>query len=77
MVRPAVEYPAELLSQQRAALVVYHLGVLGRCYTTEEIAALVGLSHRGALYLMEKLSGIYGVPVTQLDDGRWLMLPGG
>jgi len=76
MVQPAVEFPDELLAQQRAAIIVYHLGVLGRCYTTEEIAALVGLSYRGALYLMDKMSGIERVPVVKVD-GKWMILPGG
>ena len=76
MVAPAVEYPDELLAQQRSAIIVYHLGVLGRCYTTEEIAALVGLSYRGALYLMDKLSGIERLPVVKID-GKWLMLASG
>jgi len=73
MIAPAVEYTEDLVAQQRAAIVIYELGVRGRCYTTEEIAALVGLSYRGALHLMDNLSGIERIPVTHVD-GKWLML---
>lgn len=76
MVQPAVEFVEDLTPQQRAVIVTYHLGVLGRCYTTEEIAALVGLTYRGALYLMDNLSGIERVPVVKVD-GKWMILPGG
>jgi hypothetical protein len=76
MVQPAVEFVEDLSSQQRAAIVMYHLGTLGHCYTTEEIAALVGLTYRGALYLMDKMSGIERVPVVKVD-GKWMILPGG
>lgn len=71
MVAPATEYPDELTSQQRAALLTYHLFVLGRTYTTEEVATLVGLSVRGALYLLDMLSSTQGLPLTK-TAGRWM-----
>lgn len=73
MVAPAVEFTEDLVAQQRSAIIIYHLGVLGRCYTTQEIAELVGITRQGAAILMDKLSGIHGVPVVRID-GKWLML---
>lgn len=69
----AVECTDDLVAQQRAAIIIYHLGVLGRCYTTDEIAVLVGLSYRGALHLMDKLSGIERLPMAKLN-GKWMIL---
>ncbi len=64
-----VEHPHELSPQQRAALLVYHLCALGRRYTTAEVAAALGLTPRGALYLLERLSGV--LPIVQ-DGQRWM-----
>lgn len=71
---PAVDYPDELVAQQRAGIVVYHLGVLGRCYTTAEIASLVGVSRQGALRMMDNLTAT--VPIACVDD-HWVILPTG
>lgn len=73
---PATEHTDDLVAQQRAGIIVYHLGVLGRTYTTAEIATLVGISRQGAAILMDKLSGIHGVPVVRID-GRWMILAEG
>lgn len=71
-IAPAVDFPGELVPQQRAAILIYHLCVLGRCYTTEEVAHLLGLTPRGALYLLDNLSAVHGLPLTKLG-GKWMM----
>lgn len=73
MVQPAVEFTADLVAQQRAAIVMYELCILGRQYTTQEIADRIGISRQGAAILMDKLSGIHGVPVVRID-GKWMIL---
>lgn len=62
----------EWTAHQRSALVVFHLGVLGKRMTTAEIAALVGVTTRGALYIMHRVSGT-DIPIAFLH-GKWLML---
>jgi len=73
IVAPATDYLDELLPQQRAAILIYHLTALRRCYTTEEVARLVGLTRRGALYLLDNLSAVHGLPLTRVD-GHWMIL---
>lgn len=65
----APEYPEELLAQQRGALVATWLQG-GRVMTTIEIAAALGTTYRGAVYLMNKLSAV--IPICRDDDGAWL-----
>jgi len=63
-----VEYPEDLVAQQRAGLLVMYL-MLGRSYTVDDAARLLGLKPRGARYLLQKLSGV--LPITQ-DGPYWL-----
>lgn len=62
-----MDFPTELLSQQRAALLAIRLRE-GRAMTTTEAADALGLSDRGALYLLEKLSEV--LPLYR-DHGCW------
>jgi len=62
-----VEYPEDLVAQQRAGLLVMYL-MLGRSYTVDDAARLLGLKPRGARYLLQKLSGV--LPIAQ-EDGAW------
>lgn len=72
-IAPAVDFPDELAPQQRAAILIYHLCVLGRAYTTEQVAVLLGLSPRGALYLLDSLSSVHGLPLVKVA-GRWMSM---
>lgn len=74
MLSPTIEFTEDLVAQQRAAIVIYHLGVLGKKYTTSEIATLTGITHGGAARLMDKLSCV--LPILKLD-GKWMVLVGG
>lgn len=71
----------ELITTQRVALVVHHLGVLGETLTTRQIATLVGVSYHGARKMLEKIScargrdGL-GIPLVELD-GRWMYMVAG
>jgi hypothetical protein len=71
-----VECPEELTSQQRSAILVYHFVVYGAKLTTQECADLIGLTERGALYLLDILSSTHGLPLAKID-GRWMMLVSG
>lgn len=57
-------------AQERAALVTF-LVVTGAELTTAEIAERVGITPRGALLIMDKISRV--VPVYQYG-GRWRIL---
>lgn len=63
----------EMTTIQRTALLVYHLAVLGKRMTTGEVAQLVGVSERGALYIMHRISGTHEVPLAYVH-GQWFLL---
>lgn len=75
-IAPAVEFAGELTPQQRSAILIYHFVVYGAKLTTQECAVLVGLTERGALYLLDNLSGTHGLPLAKID-GRWMMIVSG
>jgi hypothetical protein len=54
--------------QERAGLVVWHLAH-GEAARTRDIAEMTGISQRGALKLMHRLSR--RLPFYQDDDGFW------
>jgi hypothetical protein len=54
--------------QERAGMVVWHLAQ-GEGMRTRDVAALTGLTRRGALYLMHRLSRC--LPFYQDDGGFW------
>lgn len=58
----------EFTSQERAGLVVWHLAQ-GEGIRTRDVAAMTGLTHRGALYLMHRLSRC--LPFYQDDENFW------
>jgi hypothetical protein len=61
----------DLASQERAALVAWHLAH-GDAFRTREAAQMTGLSHSGALKLMCRLSRI--LPICQDNLGFWQVL---
>jgi len=65
-----VEYPEDLVAQQRAGLTVMYL-MLGRTVTINELADELGIKPRGARYLLEKLSGV--LPIVR-DGPFWLWM---
>lgn len=69
----------DLITTQRVALAVHHLGCLGEVMTTRQVADLVGLSYHGARKMLEKISGAHshdgvGIPLVELD-GYWMYMP--
>lgn len=74
-VQAAASERRELTAHMRSALVVFHLGVLGKHMTTKEIAALVGVSERGSLYILHRISAT-DVPLAYVR-GKWFMLKDG
>jgi hypothetical protein len=61
----------DLKSQERAALVTYHLSI-GRTYTTYEVADLVGLTRQGAWAMLTTISRV--VPIYCDSEGKWSLL---
>ncbi len=66
---------SELTPQQKAAKVVYQLALRALAgldgLTTQQIACLVELTPRGALFLMQNISGP-GIPICVID-GKWTL----
>lgn len=62
----------ELTAHQRSALVMYHFAVLGKRMSTRDVALLVGVSERGALYILHRISGA-DVPLAFMH-GQWFLL---
>jgi len=54
--------------QERAGMVVWHMAQ-GEGMRTRDVAAMTGLTRRGALYLMTRLSRC--LPFYQDDGGFW------
>lgn len=67
-----LENRRELTAHQRSALVTFHLGVLGKRLSTREIAQLTGVTERGALYLLHRISGT-DVPLA-FAHGQWYII---
>lgn len=62
----------EMTTIQRTALVMYHLAVLRLRLSTTDVARITGVSDRGALYIMHKISGT-SVPLAFVH-GEWYLL---
>lgn len=58
-----------LTSQERAARVAWHLA-RGRRLTTKQVAEMTGLSMRGALHLLHRMSRV--LPIYQDGDWTWI-----
>jgi len=64
----APEYPSDLNSQQRVALITLWLAA-GRKLTTADLMTATGLSSGATWLLMSRLSNV--LPIWKDDDGRW------
>ena len=58
----------EFVAQERAAIVVYEIAANGTEMTTAEIARRVGVTHDGALKIMNRISRV--VPIYP-RNGVW------
>lgn len=58
----------DLMTTERIALVSWAL-LLGKAYTTREVAELTGLTWGGAYRMLCRMSRV--LPLYQHDDGRW------
>jgi len=65
-----MDFPKDdLVAQERAALVVWLLGVDGERLTTVEIAQKTGLELRGAYRMMSKLARVVDIRIG--EGGKW------
>jgi len=57
---------------QRTALIMFHLTALGKRLSTADVARLAGVSERGGLYIMHRISGA-DVPLA-FAHGKWYLM---
>lgn len=65
-----VDWPEELLAQQRAAIVTYRLA-RGERLTTTQVGQITGMGYVGAWLMMTKISEV--TPIYR-ENGCWMML---